>query len=141
MTDHISHDGQQDVAVLRDEIRQTRADLGETVQALAAKADLKARAKESAGRTAAQLRQSAQQSAAQLRQSAEQMPAKLRQSAGQTAERAKLAARDAGESARQHPDRWLGVGAGVLAAAVLVGVTVLVSRRVTVVVKRRRRWS
>jgi hypothetical protein len=31
---------------LRAEIKQTRADLGETVQALAAKADVKARAKE-----------------------------------------------------------------------------------------------
>jgi hypothetical protein len=31
---------------LRDEIEQTRADLGETVQALAAKTDVKARAKE-----------------------------------------------------------------------------------------------
>jgi CHASE3 domain sensor protein len=35
-----------DVAALRAEIKQTRADLGETVQALAAKADVKARAKE-----------------------------------------------------------------------------------------------
>jgi len=34
------------VEELRAEIKQTRADLGETVQALAAKADVKARAKE-----------------------------------------------------------------------------------------------
>jgi Protein of unknown function (DUF3618) len=34
---------------LRAEIRQTRADLGETVQALAAKADVKARAKDQVG--------------------------------------------------------------------------------------------
>jgi uncharacterized protein DUF3618 len=34
------------VAELRAEIKQTRADLGETVQALAAKADVKARAKD-----------------------------------------------------------------------------------------------
>ena len=34
------------VEELRAEIRQTRAELGETVQALAAKADVKARAKE-----------------------------------------------------------------------------------------------
>jgi len=38
--------GKPDVAALREEIKQTRADLGETVQALAAKADVKARAKE-----------------------------------------------------------------------------------------------
>ncbi|OJF12858.1 DUF3618 domain-containing protein [Couchioplanes caeruleus] len=35
-----------DVDALRAEIKQTRAELGETVQALAAKADVKARAKE-----------------------------------------------------------------------------------------------
>jgi len=35
-----------DVEALRAEIKQTRAELGETVQALAAKADVKARAKE-----------------------------------------------------------------------------------------------
>jgi hypothetical protein len=34
------------IAELRAEIKQTRADLGETVQALAAKADVKARAKD-----------------------------------------------------------------------------------------------
>ncbi|MEU4419802.1 DUF3618 domain-containing protein [Actinoplanes sp. NPDC024001] len=35
-----------DLAVLREEIKQTRAELGETVQALAARADVKARARE-----------------------------------------------------------------------------------------------
>lgn len=35
-----------DVEALREDIKQTRAELGETVQALAAKADVKARAKE-----------------------------------------------------------------------------------------------
>lgn len=35
-----------DLAELREEIKQTRADLGETVQALAYRADVKARAKE-----------------------------------------------------------------------------------------------
>jgi hypothetical protein len=47
------------VEALRAEIQQTRADLGATVQALAAKADVKARMKESAAHTAAQVRQSA----------------------------------------------------------------------------------
>lgn len=37
------------IAELRAEIKQTRSDLGETVQALAAKADVKARAKEELG--------------------------------------------------------------------------------------------
>jgi len=38
--------GKPDVAALREDIKQTRAELGETVQALAAKADVKARAKD-----------------------------------------------------------------------------------------------
>ncbi|HEU5110716.1 MAG TPA: DUF3618 domain-containing protein [Micromonosporaceae bacterium] len=51
--------GAPDVAALRAEIEQTRAELGETVQALAAKADVKARMKESAAHKAAQVRDSA----------------------------------------------------------------------------------
>jgi 1,4-dihydroxy-2-naphthoyl-CoA synthase len=43
--------GRPDVAALREEIKQTRAELGETVQALAAKADVKARAKEQVEQT------------------------------------------------------------------------------------------
>lgn len=103
----VSQDGKPDVAVLRDEIKQTRAELGETMQALAAKADVKARAKESASRTATQ----------------------LKQSAGETAERAKLAVRDAGESARRNPTPWLAVGGAVLGAAILVGALVILRRR------------
>jgi ElaB/YqjD/DUF883 family membrane-anchored ribosome-binding protein len=45
-----------DLVVLREEIRQTRADLGETVQALAAKADVKARAREQVEQTKAKVR-------------------------------------------------------------------------------------
>jgi hypothetical protein len=45
--------GKPDLEALRAEIRQTRAELGETVQALAAKADVKARAKESVEQTKA----------------------------------------------------------------------------------------
>ncbi|MEU8238752.1 DUF3618 domain-containing protein [Actinoplanes missouriensis] len=40
-----------DLAVLREEIKQTRAELGETVQALAAKADVKARARDQVEQT------------------------------------------------------------------------------------------
>jgi cobalamin biosynthesis Mg chelatase CobN len=45
-----------DLAALRAEIKQTRAELGETVQALAAKADVKARAKESVEQTKARVK-------------------------------------------------------------------------------------
>lgn len=44
-----------DLEALRKEIKQTRADLGETVQALAAKTDVKARAKESVEQTKAKM--------------------------------------------------------------------------------------
>ena len=46
-----SSEAKPDVQALRDEIKQTRADLGETVQALAAKADVKARAKDQVEQT------------------------------------------------------------------------------------------
>jgi hypothetical protein len=45
-----------DAEVLREEIRRTRADLGETVQALAAKADVRARLRQSAAGTADRVR-------------------------------------------------------------------------------------
>ncbi|MCY1136541.1 DUF3618 domain-containing protein [Actinoplanes sp. Pm04-4] len=46
-----------DADQLRAEIEQTRADLGQTVQELAAKADVKARAKQAAGDAGNQVRQ------------------------------------------------------------------------------------
>jgi hypothetical protein len=48
--------GTGDTEMLRAEIRQARADLGETVQALAAKADVKARVRRSAAHTAERAR-------------------------------------------------------------------------------------
>ncbi|HEX6968706.1 MAG TPA: DUF3618 domain-containing protein [Micromonosporaceae bacterium] len=50
-----------DPDALREEIRQTRADLGETVQALAAKADVKARVKDAATHKRDELTYQAQQ--------------------------------------------------------------------------------
>ena len=49
--------GAGDPQALREEIRRTRAELGETVQALAAKADVKARLKDSAVQTRERVRQ------------------------------------------------------------------------------------
>ncbi|AEV87446.1 hypothetical protein ACWT_6433 [Actinoplanes sp. SE50] len=43
--------GKPDLVALRAEIKQTRAELGETVQALAARADVKARAREQVAQT------------------------------------------------------------------------------------------
>jgi ElaB/YqjD/DUF883 family membrane-anchored ribosome-binding protein len=59
-----------DVEALRAEIAHTRADLGETVQALAAKADVKARLQESADEAKARVREQLQATALELKAAA-----------------------------------------------------------------------
>jgi cobalamin biosynthesis Mg chelatase CobN len=78
-----------DVNQLRAEIKQTRADLGETVQALAAKADVKARAKE-------QVEQTKQRVRAQAAETTE----KVREAALSAGDRVRSAAAHAGAAAR-----------------------------------------
>jgi ElaB/YqjD/DUF883 family membrane-anchored ribosome-binding protein len=90
--------GAPDVEAIRAEIRRTRVELGETVQALAAKADVKARVKESAAHTAAQVRDTADQA--------------VRRARGSLA--------GAGRSVRERPVPWLAAAAGVTAAVVLL---------------------
>jgi hypothetical protein len=53
----VSGNGKVDTEALRAEIRQTRAELGETVQALAAKADVKARVRTSVAHTTERARE------------------------------------------------------------------------------------
>lgn len=60
----ISANGKVDTEALRAEIRQTRAELGETVQALAAKADVKARVRHSVAHTTERARENRTQLAA-----------------------------------------------------------------------------
>ncbi|MFC0528449.1 DUF3618 domain-containing protein [Phytohabitans kaempferiae] len=60
----VSANGRVDTEALRAEIRQTRAELGETVQALAAKADVKARVRRSAAQTVERARENRAQLAA-----------------------------------------------------------------------------
>ncbi|MFD0820688.1 DUF3618 domain-containing protein, partial [Micromonospora zhanjiangensis] len=69
------NNGQGDPEALRQNIRRTRAELGETVQALAGKADVKARIKDSAA-----------QASARVRSRAAEKTALVREQAGQTAE-------------------------------------------------------
>ncbi|MBF9129071.1 DUF3618 domain-containing protein [Plantactinospora sp. S1510] len=83
---------------LRAEIRQTRAELGETVQALAAKADVKARIKGSAAQTRD----------------------RVRERAGQTTATVRSSVHDAGSVALRHPVPWAVIAAGALALAVVV---------------------
>ncbi|ASW54587.1 DUF3618 domain-containing protein [Plantactinospora sp. KBS50] len=99
------NNGKQDPEALREEIKRTRSDLGETVQALAAKADVKARLKESAAQTTAR-----------VRQQAAQRTDRVREQAGQTA-----------EAVRRDPVPWAAVAAGVV--AVLAVVLVVRGRR------------
>ena len=69
--------GRPDVAALREDIRQTRADLGETVQALAAKADVKARAREQVEQTKQRARAQVHDASVKVRRNAVPLAAAL----------------------------------------------------------------
>jgi ElaB/YqjD/DUF883 family membrane-anchored ribosome-binding protein len=101
--------GAGDREALRAEIQRTRAELGETVEALAAKADVKARLKDSAEQTRERVREQAAQSVA-----------RLRGQAGQAAETARGTAHDTQRSIRRNPVPWAAVAAGALAAVIVV---------------------
>ncbi|MDG4824357.1 DUF3618 domain-containing protein [Asanoa sp. WMMD1127] len=64
---HSNGSTSSDPAVLRAEIRRTRAELGETVQLLAAKADVKSRMKVSASHAADRFKAKASTAAARVR--------------------------------------------------------------------------
>jgi hypothetical protein len=71
------------VAELRAEIRQTRADLGETVQALAAKTDVKARAKDQVEQTKLRVKAQASEAADRVREVAATATGKVRAATAQ----------------------------------------------------------
>lgn len=108
MAHHGGHDGSHrsngSTEALREEIRQTRAELGETVQALAAKADVKARMKQSAAHTAD----------------------RMKSQAAHAAEQAKASTHQAKDLAQRSPLPWFAIAG---AAAVLAVVVVLRGRR------------
>jgi cobalamin biosynthesis Mg chelatase CobN len=129
-----------DVDALRAEIKQTRAELGETVQALTAKADVKARAKEQVEQTKQRVRAQAAEAAGKARDAALAATDKVRQAAAQatasargTAVQATDKVRESGaidkaqgarDQVRQNPIPF----AAVLAAAVVVVGVILVIR-------------
>jgi cobalamin biosynthesis Mg chelatase CobN len=122
-----SSGGKPDIAALRAEIKQTRAELGETVQALAAKADVKARAKESVEQTKAKV-------LAQAAEATGKVTGAVKGAAHAATERVRGANGRAGEPAEE--------GAGVRRspvglAVVLVGVVAAVG--VILIVRGRRR--
>ncbi len=105
-----------EVTALRQEIAQTRAELGETVEALAARADVKARAQEKVDEAKERMRVKAQE----VRKSAEELVREVRTQPAVPARRVAYGLRD---SVLAHPREW------AVAAATLVAFTLLVIRR------------
>jgi hypothetical protein len=120
-----------DVETLRAEIRQTRAELGETVQALAAKADVKARAKEQVEQTKQRVRAQAAEATGKVRDAALQATGRVRAAAGQATDRAGDAAAPVAEADVPVAGRRIPVALLVAGAAAVVGIILLVrgSRR------------
>ncbi|MDI5943685.1 DUF3618 domain-containing protein, partial [Micromonospora sp. DH15] len=87
--------GTGDTEALREEIRRTRVELGETMEALAAKADVKAR-----------LRSSAEQARGRMREQAAQTVARVRGQAAQGAEAARERAAASGAELGRSPVPW-----------------------------------
>jgi len=91
-----------DVEALRAEIKQTRADLGETVQALAAKADVKARAKDQVEQTKQRVKAQAVEATHRVREAAVHAGERVREAAEKTGH---LAAEKTSQVADQAADR------------------------------------
>ncbi|MGW1061716.1 DUF3618 domain-containing protein [Micromonospora sp. NBC_01412] len=100
--------GAGDTEALREEIRRTRVELGETMEALAAKADVKAR-----------LRSSAEQAKGRMREQAAQTVARVREQAAQGAGAAREGASSAGAGLRG-PVPWAAVAAGAVATMIVL---------------------
>jgi cobalamin biosynthesis Mg chelatase CobN len=118
-----------DVEALRAEIKQTRADLGETVQALAAKADVKARAKEQVEQTKQKVKAQAAEATEKVREAAAAASGRVRHAGAN----ARVAVAEAGDQAlgvseqtRRNPIPVAVVLAGVVA---VVGVILIVRGR------------
>ncbi|WP_250008923.1 DUF3618 domain-containing protein [Actinoplanes sp. M2I2] len=113
---------------LRADIKQTRAELGETVQALAAKADVKARAKEQVEQTKLKVKAQAVEATERVRgaavAAAGAVSGKVHEVADQTA--AKADEVDVRETVRNSPVPLPLVVAGVVA---IVGVILIIRGR------------
>ncbi|MEH0973290.1 DUF3618 domain-containing protein [Micromonospora sp. CPCC 205546] len=101
--------GSGDTEALREEIRRTRVELGETMEALAAKADVKAR-----------LRSSADQAKERVRDQATQTVARVRGQAAQTAQLARGQAQEKGAVVRRNPTPFVALAAGAVAAVIVM---------------------
>ncbi|WFE39604.1 DUF3618 domain-containing protein [Micromonospora sp. WMMD998] len=109
MTGNGTGNGSGDVAALREEIRRTRVELGETMELLAARADPKAL-----------VRHSAEQAKARMREQAALTVARAR---GRAAERVRMVRAQAYGSdgaVGRGPVPWAAVAAGAVATVVVL---------------------
>jgi ElaB/YqjD/DUF883 family membrane-anchored ribosome-binding protein len=118
--DSASGDGKE--AIL-DDIDRTREQLGETVEALAAKADVKAQAKQKASDVQAQAKQKASEVQAQAKQKAGEVQAQAKQKATKVTGTARQQAGRVAAMVDEH--RQPVAMAAAAAAALLVGVLVI----------------
>lgn len=103
--------GTGDVAALREEIRRTRVELGETMELLAARADPKALVRHSAEQAKARMREQAALTAARVR--------------GRAAERARLVREQAyekGGAVGRNPLPWAAIAAGAVVTVVVLAI-------------------
>jgi hypothetical protein len=133
-----------DVEALRAEIKQTRADLGETVEALAAKVDVPARAKEQLEQTKQKVKAQAAGATEKVRGAALTASEKVRQKAAQagasardTAAQASGKVRESGAMDRAHEATYEVRRNPIPMAAVVAGVVALVG--VILIIRGRRR--
>ncbi|MFI6067728.1 DUF3618 domain-containing protein [Micromonospora sp. NPDC051227] len=112
--------GTGDTEALREEIRRTRVELGETMEALAAKADVKARLKESAEQAKERMREQAAQTVARVRGQAARGAGMARAQAYEKGELVRAQAYDKGELVRRNPVPWAVVAAGAVATVVVL---------------------
>lgn len=112
--------GTGNTEALREEIRRTRVELGETMELLAAKADVKARLRESAEQAKGRMREQAALTMARVRGQAAQKAGEVRGQAAQKARVARVQAYEKGGAVRRNPAPWAAVAAGALATVVVL---------------------
>ncbi|MEU5960779.1 DUF3618 domain-containing protein [Micromonospora parva] len=112
--------GTGDTEALREEIRRTRVELGETMEALAAKADVKARLRESAEQAKERMREQAAQTVARVRGQAVRGAGIARARAYEKSELVRAQAYDKGELVRRNPMPWAAIAAGAVATVVVL---------------------
>jgi uncharacterized protein YgiM (DUF1202 family) len=107
MSDKNGNPPKPSVAELRAEIQQTRSELGETVQALAAKADVKARAKDQVEVTKQKVKAQAVEAGEKVRVAAVAAGDKVRAVAGQASDKVSTVAGQASDKVSQTSPRDL----------------------------------